>query len=168
MIIKYQNKYPVIDQTALIVESANVIGEVIVGAFSSIWFNAVLRGDLNYISVGHHTSIQDGTVVHVTGNIPTLIGDYVTIGHGVILHSCTIGNNSLIGSGANILDNVFIRENVIVAAGTVVTPGTVIPSESMVMGIPGKIIRTLRPDEIKKLKEHAVEYVELMNTYRYE
>mgnify|MGYP001128072550 CR=1 FL=1 len=121
---------------------------------------------MNLISIGHHTSVQDGTVIHVTENLPTLVGNYVTIGHGAILHGCTIKDCSLIGSGANILDEVVIEENVIIAAGTVVTPKTVIPANSMVMGIPGKVVRKLTDKEYAMLREHADGYVELMKSYK--
>lgn len=166
MIINYNGKTPNIDETALVVDNCCIIGEVDVGRYSSIWFYAVLRGDLKLISIGHHTSVQDGTVIHVTENLPTLVGNYVTIGHGAILHGCTIKDCSLIGSGANILDEVVIEENVIIAAGTVVTPKTVIPANSMVMGIPGKVVRKLTDKEYAMLREHADGYVELMKSYK--
>ncbi len=166
MILKYNNKTPSIDETSLVVDNSAVIGEVHIGQFSSIWFYAVLRGDLDFISIGHHTSVQDGVVIHVAENLPTKVGNYVTIGHNAILHGCTVGDYSLIGSGANILDEVVIGKNSIIAAGTVVTPKTVIPDNSMVMGIPGKVIREITGKEIKMLAEHADGYVELMKNYQ--
>ncbi|MBP8718240.1 MAG: gamma carbonic anhydrase family protein [Candidatus Atribacteria bacterium] len=166
MILKYRNKAPVIDDTSLVVENATLIGEVYVGQYSSIWFSAVLRADLAYISIGNHTSVQDGTVIHVAENLPTKVGNYVTIGHGAILHGCMVKDYALIGSGANILDEVVIEENSIIAAGTVVTPKTVIPANSMVMGVPGKVVREITPEERFLLREHAAAYVELMKNYK--
>lgn len=167
MIIKYNSKTPNIDETALVVDNCSIIGEVNIDRLSSIWFYAVLRGDLNLISIGHHTSVQDGTIIHVAKDLPTIVGNYVTIGHGAILHGCTVKDFTLIGSGANILDEVVIEKNVIVAAGTVVTPKTVIPTNSMVMGIPGKVVRKLTEKEQTMLREHAEGYVELMKSYKY-
>jgi len=166
MILKYNDKTPNIDETSLVVDNATVIGEVYIGQFSSIWFSAVLRGDLDFISIGHHTSVQDGVLIHVAEKLPTKVGNYVTIGHGAILHGCTVEEYSLIGSGANILDEVVIGKNTIIAAGTVVTPKPMIPANSMVMGIPGKVVRQITEKEKKMLKEHANSYVELMKDYR--
>ena len=166
MIIKYNDKIPNIDDTALVVDMAAVIGNVCIGQFSSIWFFAVLRGDLDSISIGHHTSVQDGVVIHVAEKLPTKVGNYVTIGHNAILHGCTVGDHSLIGSGANILDEVAIGKNTIIAAGTVITPGTMIPDNSMVMGIPGKVVRGITEKEMAMLLEHAEGYVKLMKNYK--
>lgn len=166
MILEFKDKSPSIDETSLVVENAAVIGEVYIGQYSSIWFYSVLRGDLDFISIGHHTSIQDGALIHVAENIPTKVGNYVTIGHGAILHGCTIHDYALIGSGANILDEAVIGRNSIIAAGTIVTPKTVIPQNSMVMGIPGKVVRQISQNEIMMLKNHADSYVELMKNYK--
>lgn len=166
MILKYKDKSPKIDNTSLVVENASVIGEVYIGSYSSIWFQVVLRGDLDFISIGHHTSVQDGVLIHVAKKLPTKIGNYVTIGHGAILHGCTVGDYSLIGSGANLLDEVVIGKNSIIAAGTVVTPKTIIPDNVMVMGIPGKIVRKISEAEMNMLREHAKSYVNLMKNYQ--
>jgi carbonic anhydrase/acetyltransferase-like protein (isoleucine patch superfamily) len=166
MILKYGSNVPQIDDTSLVVENSTIIGQVDIGKFSSIWFYSVLRGDLDFISVGHHTSIQDAAIIHVAENLPTKVGNYVTIGHGAILHGCTVKDYSLIGSGANILDGVVIEENAIIAAGSVVAPKTVIPANSMVMGIPGKVVRKISEEEYNMLREHAESYVELMKKYK--
>jgi carbonic anhydrase/acetyltransferase-like protein (isoleucine patch superfamily) len=166
MILKYGNNFPSIDETAMVVENSTIIGQVKIGKFSSIWFYSVLRGDLDFISIGHHASVQDGAVIHVAKNMPTKVGNYVTIGHGAILHGCTVKDYALIGSGANILDEVVIEENAIVAAGAVVAPKTVIPANSMVMGVPGKVIRKISEEEYNMLREHAEGYVELMQNYK--
>ncbi len=167
MILKYKGKAPQIESTAFVAENATLIGEVYIGAFSSIWFSAVLRGDLDLIAIGHHTSVQDGVMVHVAEKLPTKVGNYVTIGHGAILHGCDVKDHALIGSGANILDKAVIGEFAIVAAGTVVTPGTIIPARSMVMGIPGKVVREVTDEEIAELQKHADGYVKLMKNYQY-
>lgn len=166
MIVKFRNKTPQVDHTALVVENATLVGEVYVGKYSSIWFSAVLRADINLISIGEYSSIQDGSVVHVAENLPTKIGNYVTIGHGAILEGCIVEDNVLIGSGANILNEVTIGKNSIIAAGTVVTPRTIIPANSMVMGIPGKVVRKITEDEAFHLREHAEGYVQLMKEYK--
>jgi len=166
MILKYKDKTPLVDKDALVMENATVVGNVNIGKYSSVWFYAVLRGDLDIISIGTHTSVQDGVVIHVAENLPTKVGNYVTIGHNAILHGCAVDDYSLIGSGANILDEAVIGKNVIIAAGTVITPRTVIPDNSMVMGIPGKVVRKVNEKELEMLKEHADSYVELMKNYK--
>lgn len=166
MILKFGNDIPSIDETSLVVDNSTIIGKVTIGKYSSVWFYSVLRGDLDYISIGHHTSVQDGVLIHVAKNMPTKIGNSVTIGHGAILHGCTVKDYSLIGSGANILDEVVIEENVIIAAGSVIAPKTVIPAHSMVMGVPGKIVRKISEKEFTMLREHAEGYVELMKKYK--
>ena len=166
MIIQFRNKSPLIDNTALVVENATLVGEVYIGKYSSVWFSAVLRGDIESISIGDYTSIQDGSVIHVAENLPTRIGNYVTIGHGAILEGCTVEDFVLIGIGATILNEVVIGKNSIIAAGTVVTPRTIIPAYSMVMGIPGKVVRQIGEEESSYLKEHAEGYVRLMKEYK--
>lgn len=166
MILKYKNQLPRIDETSMIVDNAAIIGEVYIGKFSSVWFQAVLRGDLNFISIGDYTSVQDGVLIHVTESLATKVGNYVTIGHGAILHGCIIEDHCLIGSGSNILDEVIVQKNSIIAAGTVIPPKTTIPPNSMVMGVPGKIVREVTQKEILMLKEHADHYVQLMINYK--
>lgn len=162
----YGGLKPKIGKNVFIAENATVIGDVEIGEDSSVWFGAILRGDVNYIRVGRCTSIQDGTVVHVTNRThPTVIGSYVTVGHGVKLHGCTVKDNCLIGIGAIILDGAVIGENSIVAAGTLVPPGKEFPPNSLIMGFPAKVKRELSEEEIRSLKEHALRYVEYKNTY---
>ena len=166
MIREYGNLKSKIGKRVFIAENATVIGDVEIGDDSSIWFGAILRGDVNYIKVGKCTSIQDGTVVHVTNKThPTVIGDYVTVGHAVKLHGCTIKDNCLIGIGAIILDGAVINENSIVAAGTLIPPGKEFPPNSLIMGFPARVKRTLSSEEIENLKAHALRYVEYKNTY---
>ena len=166
MIVPFRNRSPLIDSTALVVDNATLIGEVYIGKYSSVWFSAVLRGDIESITIGDYTSVQDSSVIHVAKKLPTRIGNYVTIGHGAILDGCTVENFTLIGIGATILNEAVIGKNSIIAAGTVVTPGTIIPAYSMVMGIPGKVVRKITEDEGIHLKEHAEGYVRLMKEYK--
>jgi carbonic anhydrase/acetyltransferase-like protein (isoleucine patch superfamily) len=165
-VLPFKKTYPAIGDHTYIAPNAYVIGDVIIGSDCSIWFGAVLRGDVNYIRVGSRTNIQDNSVVHVThdGN-PTIIGDDVTIGHGVILHACTIGNRVLIGMGAIILDGVVIPDDSYVAAGSLVTPGKVFQSKRMIMGSPSKETRDLRPDELEWLTQSARHYQNVAKPY---
>jgi len=139
---------------------AVVIGDVTLGDHSSVWYNAVLRGDINRIEVGHHTNIQDNAVLHLADDYPCVVGNYVTIGHSAIVHACTVGNEVLIGMGAMILDGAVIGDQCLIGAGALVTMGTEIPPGSMVMGSPAKVIRALEPQERAQLKSWAVKYVE--------
>ena len=166
MIMQFRNKSPLIDSSALVVENATIIGEVYIGKYSSVWFSAVLRGDIESISIGDYTSVQDNSVIHVAENLPTKIGNYVTIGHGAILEGCTVEDFALIGIGATILNEVIIGNYSIIAARTVVTPRTIIPAYSMVMGIPGKVVRKISEEEVSHLKGHAEDYVRLMKEYK--
>jgi len=165
MIKKFNGISPEIDESAFIAETAVVIGKVKINSDSNIWFNAVLRGDVNGIVIGKNTNIQDLTMVHVDRDFPTTIGDNVTIGHSAIIHGSTIGNNCLIGMGAIILDGAIIKENVIIGAGALIPQGKTIEKNSLVLGSPGKIIRELTDEEIEMLKESTLRYVELSKKY---
>jgi carbonic anhydrase/acetyltransferase-like protein (isoleucine patch superfamily) len=152
---------PVIDDSAFVDISAQVIGDVTLGAESSIWMNVVVRGDVNTIRIGRRTNIQDGSVVHVMqGTHPTVIGDEVTIGHGAIVHGCTIEDRCLIGMGAIVLNGVRIGSGSIVAAGALVPEGMQVPPGSMVMGMPAKVRRPLTSDESASLGTYAASYVD--------
>ncbi|WP_066502757.1 gamma carbonic anhydrase family protein [Abyssisolibacter fermentans] len=159
MLIEYDGEIPQYHNSCFIADSAAVIGNVELGENTSIWYNCVLRGDVNAIKIGNNTNIQDGSVIHVNDTIPTVVGDCVTVGHKAILHSCKIGNNVLVGMGSIILDGSEIEDNVLIGAGSVVTPGKKIPSGSLVLGSPARVIRELTEDEICKLKESAKDYV---------
>ncbi len=151
---------PVVHETAYVDVSAQVIGDVAIGQESSVWMNAVVRGDVHSIRIGRRTNIQDGTIVHVMREThPTVIHDEVTIGHGVIVHGCTILNRVLVGMGAILLNGVEIGSDTIVAAGTLLTEGTTIASRSLVMGSPGKIRRALTDDEVASIRWYADNYV---------
>jgi carbonic anhydrase/acetyltransferase-like protein (isoleucine patch superfamily) len=151
---------PVVHETAYVDSSAQVIGDVAIGQESSVWMNAVVRGDVHSIRIGRRTNIQDGTIVHVMREThPTVIHDEVTVGHGAIVHGCTILNRVLVGMGAILLNGVEIGSDTIVAAGTLLTEGTTIASRSLVMGSPGKVRRTLTDDEVASIRWYADNYV---------
>jgi len=166
MIHPFKEKKPQIDASALVMESAQIIGDVIIGEESSVWFNAVIRGDVNHIRIGKYTNIQDGCVLHVARRtLPLLIGDEVTVGHNVVLHACTIGSQCLIGMGAIVMDGADIGEQSIVGAGSLVTPGTKIPPRSLVLGSPARVKRELTEDEIRGIRESAANYVGDIENY---
>jgi len=165
MIIKYKEFEPSIDKTCFLADNCRVIGRVSLGKNVNIWYGAILRGDVNYIEVGENTNIQDNCVVHVDSKFPTIIGKNVTIGHGAIVHGCTISDNVLIGMGSIILDGAYIEENVIIGAGALVPPGKRIPKNSLVVGSPGKVVRQLSDEEIEKLQISANNYVNLSKEY---
>jgi len=166
MITAYKGISPQIAESAFIAGGAHIIGDVHIGAHSSVWFNCVLRGDCYYIRIGENTNIQDNTVIHVTqGRFATVIGNYVTVGHSVVLHGCTVKDRCLIGIGAIVLDNVTIGEESFIAAGSLVTPGTVIPPRSMVMGSPAKVRRAVTDEEVARINEHWQHYIEYKNEY---
>ena len=163
----YRGRLPVVHPTAFVDGSALVIGDVEIGAESSIWMNAVLRGDVNTIRIGHRSNVQDGSVVHVMHDTyPTSIGDDVTIGHGAIVHGCTIHDRVLIGMGAIVLNGAVIGSDSLVAAGTLVTEGTVIPPRSLVMGSPGKVRRALSDADVASILEYAQNYVRYRVDYQ--
>ena len=161
MFHSYEDKYPVCSPAAWIAENATLVGSVTLGARSSVWYGAVLRGDCAPIHVGENSNIQDNAVVHCEPALPTVIGDGVTVGHGAILHGCTVEDGVLIGMGAILLNGCVIGKNSLVAAGALVTQNTVIPPESLVMGSPAKVIRPLRPEELEQLSLDAEVYVRL-------
>ena len=149
-----------IAKSVFVAPGAQIVGDVEIGENSSIWYNAVLRGDSNLIKIGQNTNVQDNAVLHVNLEQELLIGDDVTIGHGAIVHGHKVGNNVLIGMGAIILDGVEIGDNCIIGAGALVTQNKVIPTGSMVYGSPAKIIRPLTEEEIASNKESAKHYCE--------
>jgi len=166
MIHAYKESRPVIDASALIVDSAQVIGDVVIGEESSVWFNAVIRGDVNHIRIGKRTNIQDGSVLHVTRKKhPLVIGDEVTVGHGVILHACTIGSRCLIGMGAIVMDASEVGDDCIVGAGSLVTPNTQIPPRSLALGSPARVMRSLTEEELRTVRESAANYVADIESY---
>ena len=166
MLREYKGKWPEVHQTAFIDESAQVVGDVGIGKDSSVWHNAVIRGDVNFIRIGERTNIQDGVVLHGTfGLYSVILEDNVTVGHNAVVHGCTVRSNCLIGMGAIILDNAEIGEYCIIGAGAIVTEGVRIPPNSLVLGIPGRVKRRLSDQEIRSLPERAARYVEYKNSY---
>ncbi|HLM58826.1 MAG TPA: gamma carbonic anhydrase family protein [Pyrinomonadaceae bacterium] len=169
MIRPFRGKHPQIHPTAFIEDSAQVIGDVVVGAQSSVWFGAVVRGDVYHIRIGERTNIQDGTVVHVTnGTHATILEDEVTVGHNVTLHGCRVGRGCLVGMGSIVMDAVEVGEHSLVAAGALVSPGTVIPPRSLVIGVPAKVKRQLTDEEVAGLSVYWQNYVEYTRLYRAE
>ncbi len=162
----YGSQMPKLQEQILIAPGARVIGRVSLEKGVSIWHNTVLRGDVNYIQIGEYSNIQDNSVVHVAGEYPTIMGKYVTVGHGAVIHACTIGDYCLIGMGAIILDGAQIGEGSVIGAGALVTKGTVIPPYSLVLGAPGKVIRTLSEETREERKNHAEHYFKLSSEYR--
>ncbi|MBI2487216.1 MAG: gamma carbonic anhydrase family protein [Deltaproteobacteria bacterium] len=161
MIKPYGGAFPKLHPTVFVAESALVIGDVIIDEDSSIWFQTVIRGDVNFIGIGTRTNIQDSCVLHVTrGTHPLMIGDKVTVGHRVVLHGCTVENSVLIGIGAIVLDGAVVEENSIVGAGSLVPSGFRVPSGTVVMGVPSKVKRELTPEEVKGIEQSASNYVE--------
>ncbi|NLI16623.1 MAG: gamma carbonic anhydrase family protein [candidate division Zixibacteria bacterium] len=158
MIISFKGKSPVIAPDSFIADTATLIGDVILGEETSIWFGAVLRGDINQIKIGRFTNIQDNCVVHVSGDVPTVVGEYVTVGHGAIIHGGTIGDNCLIGMGSIILDKSVIGDGCLIAAGALVKEKQIIPPGSLVVGNPGIVKRQLSSDEQRLFKEWAINY----------
>ena len=174
MIYSFDGISPKIHETSYVAQNATVIGKVIIDAHSSVWPGAVLRADFSSITVGKYSSIQDNCVIHVEGSLddiespelPVVIGDYCTIGHGAILHGCSIGNRVLIGSNAVIFNNVTIGEGTIIGMGSVVPDNKVLPPRSVVVGVPGRSVRTLTEEEWERAKIHAELYATLADRYK--
>jgi gamma-carbonic anhydrase len=166
MIKPFQNKTPNIHKTAFIAENAVIIGDVEIGESASIWYNCVLRGDVNFIRIGAKSNIQDGTIIHVSRNdFPTIIEREVTVGHSATLHGCYIETGSLIGIGTTILDGARIGKNSLIAAGSLVTPNTIIPERSFALGSPARVKRELSDEEIQNLQKFWQNYVTLIDLY---
>jgi carbonic anhydrase/acetyltransferase-like protein (isoleucine patch superfamily) len=166
MLRPYRGRLPVVDPTAYVDSSAQIIGDVEIGAESSVWMNAVVRGDVNHIRIGRRSNIQDGTIVHVMHDThPTAIGDDVTIGHSAVVHGCTIDDRVLIGMGAILLNGATVGADSIVAAGSLVPEGAVIPPRSLAMGSPAKVRRPLSDAEVASILEYSGNYVKYRLDY---
>ncbi len=167
MILSYNGVKPKIDKSVFICEGSQIIGDVEIGKDSSVWFNTVIRGDVNYIRIGERTNIQDLSMLHVTyKKYPLIIGNDVTIGHSVTIHGCTVKDFVLIGIGAILLDNCIINSNSFIAAGALIKERFEVPEGVLVAGVPGKIIRELTPKEIEKIGRSARNYVMYVETYK--
>ncbi|MBX7491105.1 gamma carbonic anhydrase family protein [Helicobacter turcicus] len=177
MLMKFKDKEPQIASNVLIAEGAKVIGEVEIGEDSSVWFNCVLRGDVNFIKIGKRTNVQDLTTLHVwhkaydangaeiDAGYPVEIGDDVTIGHNCVIHACVLKNRVLVGMHAVVMDGAVIEEDSIVGAGSVVTKGKKFPPRSLILGNPAKFVRELKDDEVAFIKESAQNYVRFKNAF---
>ncbi len=167
MILPYKGILPKLHETVYVEQSAQVIGDVEAGADSSFWFNSVVRGDVNYIRIGERTNIQDNCTLHVTKEtFPLILGDDITVGHNVVLHGCVIEDRCLMGMGAIVLDDALIGADSIIAAGALVTEGMKVPPGSLVMGLPGKVVRMLTPDEAVRNLRSAANYVGYAKDYK--
>ena len=167
IIEEFMGLNPEISQTAHIASSAVISGAVRIGDDCSIWHNVTLRGDGNYITIGKGTNIQDNSCVHIdSARYPTIIGDYVTIGHSAIIHACTLGDESFVGMGAIVMDGAIIESGAMVAAGAMVTPGKKVPSGELWAGRPAKKMRDLTEPEKENLKISALRYIEFGRAYR--
>ena len=167
MLIKpYKGIHPKIHPTVFVVETAVIIGDVEIGEYSSIWFNAVVRGDVHYIRIGDRTNIQDLCMLHVTKDThPLILGNDITVGHSVTLHGCTIKDRCLIGMGTTILDGAVVGEDCIIGAGALVTEGAVIPPGTLAIGMPAKPKRDLTEKEIARIRQSAQNYIDYARTY---
>ena len=155
----FLRKQPTLGPNVYIASTAVVLGDVTLGAHSSVWYNAVLRGDINRIMVGEYSNVQDNAVLHLADNFPCILGRYVTVGHSAIVHACTVEDECLIGMGATILDGALIGAQSIVGANALVTQGMVVPPGSMVLGSPAKVVRQLTVPERDSLRGWAEKYV---------
>ena len=164
----YSHKFaaPQIHPSVFLAAGARVMGDLHIGQYSSIWFNAVVRADVNYIRIGEYSNIQDNSVVHVSyKKSPAIIGNHVTVGHGVILHACTIGDYALVGMGSTVLDDAELGEFVLLGAGSLVTQGAKIPAYSKAFGRPAKVVGKVSEEEIEFLKWSAGHYAKLARSY---
>jgi carbonic anhydrase/acetyltransferase-like protein (isoleucine patch superfamily) len=155
-----------VDPTAFVAPGAALIGTVSIGAASSVWFNATVRGDLDAVTIGERSNVQDNCVVHVDRDLPAIIGSAVTLGHGAIVHAATIEDEVLVAMKAVVLSGCRVGSRCIIGAGAVVPEGTTIPDGSLVLGVPGRVVRPLKAEEIERVRKNALSYVELASAYR--
>jgi carbonic anhydrase/acetyltransferase-like protein (isoleucine patch superfamily) len=169
MIRPFRGVSPQIHPTAFVEDSAQVVGDVHIGEHSSVWFGAVVRGDVFHIRIGDRTNVQDGTVIHVSnGTHATILEDEVTVGHNVTLHGCHVERGCLVGIGSIVMDGCRVGEHSLVAAGALLSPGTVVPPRSLVMGVPARVKRVLSDAEVSDLDVFWKNYVEYTRVYREE
>lgn len=155
MLIRYQGKLPVVDASVFVADGAKLIGDVTVGSMASIWYNAVLRGDLAEIVIGDRTNIQDGVVGHVNTSQPLIVGNDVSVGHSAIIHGCRIGHGTLIGMGAIVLNGADIGEYALIGAGSVVTENKKVPPYTLSLGSPARVVRELTEEDLQRMKRTA-------------
>jgi carbonic anhydrase/acetyltransferase-like protein (isoleucine patch superfamily) len=166
LILPYNGVSPILAGNVFVAAGCVIAGDVVLGDDVSVWFGCVLRGDVNRIRIGPRTNIQDGCILHVSGDAPTTIDADVTVGHGAILHGCTIRSGALIGIGSRILDHAEIEEEALIGAGSIVTPGTKIPAGVLALGAPARVVRALSIEERRHGRESAARYVQYARGYR--
>lgn len=162
----FRDQFPVVDGSAFVASSADLIGGVHVAGDASVWYNSTLRADVAPIEIGRCSNVQDNSCLHVDFDVPCVLGDYVTVGHSVTLHACRVEDKCLIGMGAIVLDGAVIGHGSIVGAHALVTKNTVIPPHSLVLGSPARVVRQLDPEVEEANYRHALEYVKLAHEYR--
>lgn len=162
---KYLQREPQLSDAAFVAKDARIMGDVRLAKDSSVFYGCVLRGDIESIIIGEGSNVQDGTIIHLADDLPAIVGAYCTIGHGAMVHACTVGDECLIGMRSVVLDGAEIGNQCLVAAGTVVTPRTKIPAGSMVMGMPGKVVRQLSPEERAGLRAWAEKYIHVARAH---
>jgi gamma-carbonic anhydrase len=165
-LIEHHGIRPQVPPSAFVAEGACLIGDVTLGAEASVWFNAVLRGDINRIQIGERSNVQDGVIIHVTHALPAIVGNDVTIGHQAVIHGCEVSDGCLIGMGAVVLDRARVGPSSLVAAGALVREGFVVPEGVLAAGVPARIVRPLTDDELASLLESARHYVEYARSYQ--
>lgn len=166
MIASFEGKTPQIPENAYLAPGSAVIGDVRLGEKVSVWFQSVLRGDINYIEIGAETNIQDGCLLHVTQVHPLHVGARVTVGHGVILHGCNIGDDCLIAMGAIVLDGAVVETGCLVGAGALIPPGMLVPQGSLVLGSPAKVVREVRPEDKERIAKGWQNYIDYAARFR--
>ena len=166
MIYKFENEVPILHRDSWVASNAVLIGKVILKKDSNVWFNVVLRGDIEPITIGEGSNVQDGSVFHTDPGCPLILGKGVTVGHMVMLHGCEVADNTLIGIGSTILNKTKIGKNCIIGAHTLITENKIIPDRSLVLGSPGKVIRQVTDKEVEEIKENAKHYVENYKKYK--
>ncbi len=165
-ICTHLNQIPDIHERAWVAPGAVIVGDVRIGDLASVWYQCVLRGDIQNIVIGEGTNIQDGTIIHLASDLGTVVGNYVTIGHKALLHACEVEDEVLIGMGAIVMDGAKIGARSIVAAGALVTKGTIVPPGSLVMGAPAKVVRSLDSHERRSIRHWAEKYVQVASEHR--
>lgn len=163
---KFLSKKPVLGADTFVASNAIIVGDVRIGDYASIWYGSVLRADINYIEIGRCSNIQDGVIGHLSDEKPLIVGDYVTVGHGAIIHACTIEDECLIGMNSTILDGAVIGKQSTIAAGAVVPAGMIVPPGSLIAGVPGELKRTLSEEERKRLKKWAKKYIDVAKAHQ--
>lgn len=159
-IVPYDGTHPRIPGSVFLAPGVRIIGDVVLGELCSVWYNVVIRGDVHFIRIGRETNVQDGSILHVTHDThPLVVGDRVTVGHGVRLHGCTVEDETLIGIGAIVLDGAVVERGAMVAAGALVPPGMTVPSGTLVAGVPARVRRELTPEEGADIVASAARYV---------